>query len=350
MAILDKVIGAGLSTAGSFIQYGLQKGLMNEQAKINKEQWERANAYNSPNAQMARFAQAGLNPDLIYGQMSDASTSNIVSDTGQASNPASTYASILNANLNREMLNADIALKNAQTQKLLSDTDVNKANVNKLSAEVQRMDVLNGLSDTQKQVALKQIEVFDSQISKMSQEVSNLISQNKSFDLDNAFKEIRNLYADDTFSADLNKVLAETQLFSSQSRKIEHEVNFLIRSFADRLEQIKLQNSNISAQTNLFQQEFQALYKDVAEGLMSKSMYLHEDDNGNLSPRESEQRFRTIDRVTRLVFENLGRILHINYSSFEGSTSSSSTHTRLGKEEIYRYGRSTGNGKVYDTF
>jgi hypothetical protein len=34
----------------------------------NIDQWNRENAYNSPSSQMVRYKQAGLNPDLIYGQ------------------------------------------------------------------------------------------------------------------------------------------------------------------------------------------------------------------------------------------------------------------------------------------
>jgi hypothetical protein len=34
--------------------------------------WDKQNAYNSPSQQMQRFKEAGLNPNLIYGQMSNA--------------------------------------------------------------------------------------------------------------------------------------------------------------------------------------------------------------------------------------------------------------------------------------
>lgn len=37
----------------------------------NLEQWHRQNEYNSPSAQMQRFKEAGLNPNLIYGQGSN---------------------------------------------------------------------------------------------------------------------------------------------------------------------------------------------------------------------------------------------------------------------------------------
>lgn len=38
------------------------------QYEKNLEQWQRENAYNSPRSQMQRFADAGLNPMLMYGQ------------------------------------------------------------------------------------------------------------------------------------------------------------------------------------------------------------------------------------------------------------------------------------------
>lgn len=38
------------------------------QAQFNERMWHMQNDYNSPSAQMERYAQAGLNPNLIYGQ------------------------------------------------------------------------------------------------------------------------------------------------------------------------------------------------------------------------------------------------------------------------------------------
>lgn len=40
----------------------------------NLEQWHRANKYNSPSAQMQRYQDAGLNPNLIYGQQNTAAS------------------------------------------------------------------------------------------------------------------------------------------------------------------------------------------------------------------------------------------------------------------------------------
>lgn len=44
------------------------QGLWDQQNDYNQRLWNQENAYNSPMAQMQRFKEAGLNPNLIYGQ------------------------------------------------------------------------------------------------------------------------------------------------------------------------------------------------------------------------------------------------------------------------------------------
>lgn len=48
--------------------YGYQKSLMDYQNEWNLEQWNRENEYNSPKKIMERYADANLNPNLIYSQ------------------------------------------------------------------------------------------------------------------------------------------------------------------------------------------------------------------------------------------------------------------------------------------
>lgn len=55
------------------------------------EQWERANQYNAPIQQMARYKDAGLNPHLIYGQGSPGNTATTLPKY-QAPRPQYTYA------------------------------------------------------------------------------------------------------------------------------------------------------------------------------------------------------------------------------------------------------------------
>jgi hypothetical protein len=56
-------------------QYYYDLDKMNRQNALNLEMWNRNNAYNTPEAQMARLKAAGLNPNMLYNNGS-ASTGN----------------------------------------------------------------------------------------------------------------------------------------------------------------------------------------------------------------------------------------------------------------------------------
>jgi len=58
------------------------------QNQWNIDQWNRENEYNSPAAQMQRFAAAGLNPDLIYGQQTTGGQISGSLTSGAPANPA----------------------------------------------------------------------------------------------------------------------------------------------------------------------------------------------------------------------------------------------------------------------
>lgn len=62
---------SGVNTAGSLLGQGLsykkQKQLAKYQYDLNMQAWREQTAYNSPAAQMQRLVDAGLNPNLVYG-------------------------------------------------------------------------------------------------------------------------------------------------------------------------------------------------------------------------------------------------------------------------------------------
>lgn len=74
-AIFQAATAAGTGIMGSILSYSSNR----KQREANRdmaeyayakdlEMWERQNAYNSPIAQMQRLREAGLNPNLVYGQ------------------------------------------------------------------------------------------------------------------------------------------------------------------------------------------------------------------------------------------------------------------------------------------
>lgn len=51
-----------------YLQNEYNENMWHQENAYNEHMWNMANDYNSPANQMARFSQAGLNPNLIYGQ------------------------------------------------------------------------------------------------------------------------------------------------------------------------------------------------------------------------------------------------------------------------------------------
>lgn len=69
--------GVNAITSGIFAgrQYKYNKKLQDDAFNKNVEMWNMQNAYNAPSAQMQRLGDAGLNPNLVYGNGSVQNTS-----------------------------------------------------------------------------------------------------------------------------------------------------------------------------------------------------------------------------------------------------------------------------------
>ena len=84
------LIGAGATVAGTAAN-AISQGNLNKknrafakemyqtQKQDNLDFWQMQNSYNSPEAQMARLKEAGLNPHLAYGNGSVANTGGSIS-------------------------------------------------------------------------------------------------------------------------------------------------------------------------------------------------------------------------------------------------------------------------------
>lgn len=76
---LAPLLGVGASLASTYLASRTQRRNVDRTNRANRElaeyayqrdleMWNRQNEYNTPSAQMQRFKEAGLNPNLIYGQ------------------------------------------------------------------------------------------------------------------------------------------------------------------------------------------------------------------------------------------------------------------------------------------
>lgn len=210
---------------------GLIEGAMNdssnkkiarENREFSLEMWNRNNEYNTPLAQMQRIKEAGLNPNLMYGQ----------GTTGNSSAPAKADG----ANPTQYKLNFLEAAQLYQQQKLneqsiqlqKSQTELNHAQAQKVNAETANThaNTLNTQETMQfnRESRPKILEKFDLDNAgiKLSNENLNKINAKIEADI-NQIKANTNLTARqaEVAKATLGKILIESQNAIKQGRSID---------------------------------------------------------------------------------------------------------------------------------
>lgn len=127
------------SIAGNIIS---NKGALRrekDRRNYDTKQWERVTAYNHPRNQMARLAEAGLNPNLIYGSSPGSAVGNAGAiPTGKApeyriDNPVGPFM--------------DATVKQAQSNNLKSQSDLNDMNALKSMEDTKLTKVQRKLAE-----------------------------------------------------------------------------------------------------------------------------------------------------------------------------------------------------------
>lgn len=72
---ISSLINGAFGLVGKGIDWSLTKDQQELQNQYNLEMWNLNNEYNTPQNQMRRFEEAGLNPGLIYGQINPGNSS-----------------------------------------------------------------------------------------------------------------------------------------------------------------------------------------------------------------------------------------------------------------------------------
>lgn len=184
-----------------------------ELAKYNwdqqKEMWNAQNAYNTPEAQMSRYRDAGLNPNLIYGQGSNGNSTSIPTPATPTMHAAHVdripYEQIMgrvgndlvdyyNFALDRQIKENQSSLIESQAASNRAEVNVKNAQVAKLGKETARtqqeydqseelfkftrkaadLEVKKGIADLEKKY--NDIEMFPLQRVKMATEIRLLES------------------------------------------------------------------------------------------------------------------------------------------------------------------------------
>lgn len=220
----------------------------------NIEQWNRENDYNTPVQQRLRYAAAGLNPDLIYGQQNlSASSPQLTSGAPGTPTPSDsfnnlpTWGNVGTAALQGLETAARIKNINADTENKEADTD-------KKGEETKGLSIDNVYKALLHETTLKvgdstfKLNVANTKCSE--QEALNLV------------KELEKM------EAERKNIEQSTVLLREQVSKIEHDKMMDLMNFMLRSKEVEAQIANLESVTSLNKQQLRYLILTESERVL----------------------------------------------------------------------------------
>jgi hypothetical protein len=208
-SLIPSLISAGSGLLGSAINAGSTLGTNTSQLSYAKEMydkqradaladWNMQNQYNSPKEQMLRFKEAGLNPNLIYGQMSNSPV--VRTSSPQSYNPTAPQVDLIRPAGMAIDAYYDTQLKAAQINNLKEQNELLKQDGlikvfetmgKQLENEKNQFAVHNQkeLYDTSLEALKQKIKVDEQNVNYSKQQVLNLGQQLKNMGVDFKIKE-----------------------------------------------------------------------------------------------------------------------------------------------------------------
>lgn len=198
--------------------------------------WNRQNQYNSPEAQMARFKEAGLNPHLIYGQMTTAQP--IKTPEAKAPNYVAPQANPDDFNI----LGRQYALETQrlQAENMKGQGELIKAQILKAESETNWKNIYSNF--------FKQTEPYRAE----GMNVSNLLKGSQYRQSEERISSIQQERA--LIYPKINQILAQTQLsYQQRAESVQKVLNMIT---AERLLGQKILTQE---QENEFMKKIQAM-------------------------------------------------------------------------------------------
>lgn len=227
---IDKQIAAQKEENQKNREYNLM--LAQQQNQWNQEQWERENDYNTPEAQMERLKQAGLNPDLAYGGQNIAASSPMMT-SGAPSNPTDMTALGQKPTLGQAIQSAlRDSMIGAQIENIKADTEKKKEEAKGQNISNEFQELANALDLDAKQLANN----LSAQQAEQAEELFKIIQEDvkikketlKGVKLDNIRKDIENEFKKPELKAILKKLENDANLS-------ENDAKFAIESYSLRM-------------------------------------------------------------------------------------------------------------------
>ena len=154
------IIAAGTNILGNLLGFGSQQSTNKQNLKIMREQqawqekmWNKQNEYNTPENQLSLYQDAGYNPLTALNSMSGNSSAGSVGTVQSAQMQATDFSgfgqagqAIANAMMQKELIQSQIDLNNANAGKSKAETEWTKLNG---EIQQQRLAIEQNMSEAQ---------------------------------------------------------------------------------------------------------------------------------------------------------------------------------------------------------
>lgn len=257
---------------------------------LEVEQWNRANAYNAPSAQMQRYKEAGLNPNLIYSQSNEAASSAPTAGASFSGGPGYTempspnsfvddYTRLTQMQLYADQQAAQIRLMNAQADNYAANTLGLGFSNKKAEAESKYYGVN---AKYQSDEFKKRVEQLDLQNQGMVNEIKtfgdrwNLLKQNlKAAETDNIFRIERNQAEIDKLYQDIANGKMSVRKGYAEIDKLKADTVGIKRQnvWIDRINEKNNYKLTMEAEAALYQRDIYEIQRDYAEEMEKAKLY-----------------------------------------------------------------------------
>lgn len=228
-----------------------QKELQQDAQSYNTLMFNMANAYNSPSAQMARFKAAGLNPNLMYGQMANTASAPSIS-AGSAPSPSQMQAPSL-------METAQLGLLEAQKRNIDADTADKEASAGEKGANaklITTQEMINKADlDIRKKLADSQISVNDETMNQIKANIAQIAQTTENLKVENAIASLQLQWDRASFDDRVKLVQAQWKAANAQANLSNAQAHRITTLLNQELSNLQAEFSSIVASTNLTEQQ-----------------------------------------------------------------------------------------------
>lgn len=180
-AWLIPAISAAAGLVGNLLTNRANKKQAEYQYSTAQEQWNKANIYNTPQEQMLRLAEAGLNPNLVYGSGSVTGNTTSQAESYKAAKQDINLPNMVAAYQDFQLKGAQVDNVKAQTNNVMQRTlseQFKQAQTQAQTAKTQlELDIANELKSTTIHQAIDQQRLTTEQYNKMFWDASKAANE-----------------------------------------------------------------------------------------------------------------------------------------------------------------------------